>query len=128
MEIKFIELSDSKMQIIVKDVDVSFMNTLRRIVISEVPSMAIDEVVIVENSSMVQDEILAHRLGLVPLKTDLDSYNLPEECFCKSEFGCSQCRVSFALEVDAIEENRTVYSQNLKSESSDVSVSIDQVL
>jgi len=79
--------------------------------------MAIDEVVIIENSSMLHDEILAHRLGLVPLKTDLDSYNLPEECPCKSEFGCNLCRVAFTLDVEAGENTMTVYSKALQSEN-----------
>jgi DNA-directed RNA polymerase subunit D len=82
--------------------------------------MAIDEIVMVENSSILQDEIIAHRLGLIPLKTDLDSYNLPEECPCKSEFGCNLCRVTFALDVEAKEGSRTIYSGDLKSESESV--------
>jgi len=93
------------------------MNALRRLVISEVPCMAIDEIVMLENSSILQDEVIAHRLGLLPLKTDLDSYNLPEECPCKSEFGCNLCRVTLALEVEAKDGSRTIYSGDLKSES-----------
>lgn len=128
MDIEVIEKDDVNMRLIIRDVDVSFMNALRRIIISEVPTMAIDEVVVVENSSMLQDEILAHRLGLIPLKTDLDSYNLPEECPCKSEFGCSLCRVSFALEVEAGEENRTVLSGDLKSENPDIVPVSDKIV
>jgi len=105
---------------LVKDVDVAFMNTLRRIILAEVPCMAIDEVVIIENSSVLHDEILAHRLGLIPLKTDLDAYNLPEECPCKSEFGCNLCRVSLTLDVEAGEEGRVVYSGDLVSENPDI--------
>ncbi|MEM3626835.1 MAG: DNA-directed RNA polymerase subunit D, partial [Candidatus Bathyarchaeia archaeon] len=86
----------------------------------EVPCMAIDEVVIIENSSILQDEIIAHRLGLIPLKTDLDGYNLPEECPCKSEFGCNLCRVTLTLDVEAKEGTRTVYSGDLKSENPDI--------
>ncbi len=46
-------------------------NALRRTAMSEVPVLAIDEVGVVKNSSVMYDEILAHRLGLIPLKTDL---------------------------------------------------------
>jgi DNA-directed RNA polymerase subunit D len=116
-EVKVLEKDDTNMHILVRGVDVSFMNALRRIVLSEVPSMAIDEVVIIENSSVLQDEIIAHRLGLVPLRTDLDSYNLPEECSCRSEFGCNLCRVTLALDVEAKEGARTVYSADLISEN-----------
>ena len=79
--------------------------------------MAVDDVVILENSSVLQDEIIAHRLGFVPLKTDLDSYNLPEECPCKSEFGCNLCRVTLAIDVEAKDGPRTVYSGDLTSEN-----------
>ncbi|CAH0550527.1 unnamed protein product [Brassicogethes aeneus] len=45
-------------------------NTFRRIMLSEVPSMAIEKVHILNNTSIIQDEVLAHRLGLIPLKAD----------------------------------------------------------
>ncbi|NIQ05318.1 MAG: DNA-directed RNA polymerase subunit D, partial [Candidatus Korarchaeota archaeon] len=86
----------------------------------EVPCMAIDEVVVIDNSSVLQDEIIAHRLGLIPLKTDLDSYNLPEECSCQSQFGCNLCRVSLTLDAEAKEGTRTVYSKELISENPDI--------
>ena len=120
MEIEILEKNDISMKMLVKDVDVAFMNTLRRIILAEVPCMAIDEVVIIENSSVLHDEILAHRLGLIPLKTDLDAYNLPEECPCKSEFGCNLCRVSLTLDVEAGEEGRVVYSGDLVSENPNI--------
>jgi len=115
-----LEKDDSHVRLLIQGADVPFMNSLRRLVTSEVPSMAIDEVVIIENSSVLQDEIIAHRLGLVPLKTDLDSYNLPEDCPCKSEFGCNLCRVTLALDVDAKEGSKTVYSGNLASENPNI--------
>jgi DNA-directed RNA polymerase subunit D len=117
VEIKVLEKSEEQLRLLIRGVEVPYMNALRRLVISEVPCMAIDEIVMLENSSILQDEIIAHRLGLLPLKTDLDSYNLPEECPCKSEFGCNLCRVTLALEVEATEGSRTIYSGDLKSES-----------
>jgi len=51
-------------------VDVSFANALRRIMISEVPTMAIEIVYIDQNTSITHDEVLSHRLGLIPLKVD----------------------------------------------------------
>lgn len=93
------------------------MNALRRIALAEVPSMAIDEVVMIENSSILQDEIIAHRLGLTPLKTDLGGYNLPEDCECQSEFGCSLCRVTLTMNAESNEGTRTVYSGELVTEN-----------
>jgi len=120
LEIKVLEKNDAAMRLLIQEVSVAFMNAIRRIILSEVPCMAIDEVVIIENSSMLHDEILAHRLGLVPLKTDLDSYNLPEECPCKSEFGCNLCRVALTLDLEAGQNTTTVYSGALRSENPNI--------
>ena len=58
--------------------------------------MAISEVEVRSNDSILYDEILAHRLGLVPLKGDLRSYNLPSECSCKGA-GCAKCQVKMTI-------------------------------
>lgn len=82
--------------------------------------MAIDDVIIVENSSAMSDEILAHRLGLVPLITDLDRYVLPENCTCQSEFGCNKCRVVLSLDAEPKESAVIVYSGDIKSEDPNI--------
>jgi len=120
LEIKIIDKNDFVARLIIEGVDSAFMNSLRRIIVAEVPAMAIDDVVVIENSSMLHDEILAHRLGFIPLKTDLDSYNLPEECSCKSELGCNLCRASLTLDVEAEGSVRTVYSGDLVSENPNI--------
>ena len=120
MKIEVLEKDATNIRIIVRDADVTLMNALRRIALAEVPSMAIDEVVMIENSAILQDEIISHRLGLTPLKTDLETYNLPEDCACHSEFGCAQCRVTLTLDAEAKEGTRAVYSGELVSENPDV--------
>jgi DNA-directed RNA polymerase I and III subunit RPAC1 len=49
-------------------VDASIANAFRRILIAEIPTLAIEYVFISNNTSVIQDEVLAHRLGLIPLK------------------------------------------------------------
>ena len=120
MQIKIADKNDFFARLIIEGVDAAFMNSLRRVILAEVPAMAIDDVVVIENSSMLHDEILAHRLGFIPLKTDLGSYNLPEDCSCKSELGCNLCRVSLTLDVEAQGGGRTVYSGDLVSENPQV--------
>ena len=120
MKMEILEKTNNSLRIIIRDADVPLINALRRIALAEVPTMAIDEVVMIENSSILQDEIIAHRLGLTPLKTDLDSYNLPEECQCQSEFGCPQCRVTLTLDAEAKEGTRTVYSGEIVSENPEI--------
>ena len=51
-------------------VDASIANALRRILIAEVPALAIEHVYVWNNTSVIVDEVLAHRVGLVPLNVD----------------------------------------------------------
>ncbi len=51
-------------------VDAPVANALRRILLSEIPTMAIEKVLLFQNTSVIQDEVLAHRLGLIPIKVD----------------------------------------------------------
>ncbi len=120
MKIEILEKNDTNLRIVVKDADVPLMNALRRLALAEVPCMAIEEVVMIENSSILQDEIIAHRLGLTPLRTNLDQYNLPEACECQSEFGCPQCRVTLTLDAEAKDGTRTVYSGEIVSENPEI--------
>jgi len=120
VKIDILEKNDTNLRIIVRDADVPLMNALRRLALAEVPCMAIEEVVMIENSSILQDEMIAHRLGLTPLRTDLDAYNTPEECECQSEFGCQQCRVTLTLDAEAKEGTRTVYSGEIISENPEI--------
>jgi DNA-directed RNA polymerase subunit D len=127
LEIEVLEKDDRNIRLLVREADAQFMNALRRNIIADVPCMAIDEVVIIDNSSVLQDEIIAHRLGLIPLKTDLDSYNLSEKCSCESKFGCNLCRVSLTLDAEAKEGTRTVYSEELTSENPDITPVSDKI-
>ena len=62
------DLEENTMCFEVRDTDCSTVNSLRRVMVGEVVSMAIDLVTFEENTSVVNDEIIAHRLGLVPIK------------------------------------------------------------
>lgn len=57
-------------------------NTFRRLMLSEVPSMAIEKVYIHNNTSIIQDEVLAHRLGLIPLKADPGLFEFKYDSKC----------------------------------------------
>ncbi len=111
MEIKLISSTQEKLVFLLKGVNYTIANTLRRIMLVEVPTIAIDEVEFHKNSSALYDEIIAHRLGLVPLKTDLKAYKFKESCTCKGE-GCVKCQVTFTLTKKG---PCTVYASDLKS-------------
>src|SRR5919108_808194 len=119
MDIKVLSREQDTLRFVLSGVSPAFANALRRIILAEVPVMAIDDVMILENGSVMYDEILAHRLGLIPITTD-QSYNLPEECSCKSELGCEKCRAGFSLEIEAQDPVEVVYSSHLKPENTEV--------
>ena len=116
MKVNILEMTESSIRFIVKGINHTFSNALRRTMLAEVNPLAVDEVIFVENSSILHDEIIALRLGLIPIITDLESFRLPEECDCKSEFGCNSCRAILTLDVQAKNDILTVYSGDLKSE------------
>lgn len=111
MKVEFLEKGDNKIRFILNDVDEVFVNTLRRNILSNVPTMAVDEVTFQKNNSALFDEMLAHRLGLVVFKTDLKSYNLKEECKCKGE-GCAKCQLHVSLKAKG---PCTVYASDIKT-------------
>ena len=91
MKVTVLSVNEDTIRFIVDGIDNAFANALRRTIVSEVPTMAIEDIFYYENTSVVPDEILAHRIGMVPLKTDLEHYRLPSECDCKADLGCSKC-------------------------------------
>lgn len=98
MELEFKELKEDSLKFVLSDVEPSFANSIRRVILQGVPVMAIDEVEIVANDSVMSDEILAHRLGQIPLSTP-DGYLLPSECDCR-EGRCPNCSVTLSLVVE----------------------------
>lgn len=65
-----IRLDSTEMEFDLIGIHPFLVNSFRRLILSEVPSMAIEKVHVYNNTSVIQDEVLAHRLGLIPLKAD----------------------------------------------------------
>ncbi len=111
MDIKKLSYNPEKGRFVFKGTDVYYINTLRRTIANSVPTMAIDEVNFVENGSALYDEMIAHRLGLMPLTTDLKGYELGSKCKCKGK-GCARCRLALKLDKTG---PCTVYASDFKS-------------
>ena len=97
------------------------LNAIRRAIIEEVPTLAIDTVIFVENNSVLHDEALAHRLGLIPFVSSeaINKYRKPEECMDKpEETGCST-RAFLEVRNDNDEE-LVVLASHLRVEDPDV--------
>ncbi|KAK3802143.1 hypothetical protein RRG08_050029 [Elysia crispata] len=69
-QIDIISLSETDMEFDMVGIDAAVANAVRRILLAEIPTMAIESVAIWNNTSIIQDEVLAHRLGLIPIKAD----------------------------------------------------------
>ena len=110
MDIKPLNKQGNKLTFLIKDTTPAFVNSLRRIMTVEVPTMAIRRVTFVKNNSALFDEVLGHRLGMVPLVTDLSSYVLSEKCSCKGT-GCAKCQLIITLKAEG---PLTVYASDLK--------------
>ncbi|MEM5801997.1 MAG: DNA-directed RNA polymerase subunit D [Candidatus Aenigmatarchaeota archaeon] len=123
MKIKILQKNDSEIKFLVEGIKPGFASALRRIIISEMPTMAIEWVDFKKNDSIVNDEIIAHRLGLIPLTFDPDAYNLIKECTCKGK-GCSKCQVKLTLKKKG---PGMVYSGDLKSTAKDVRPIYDKI-
>ncbi|MED6192672.1 hypothetical protein PIB30_012273 [Stylosanthes scabra] len=71
-------LTDDDMEFDMIGIDPSLANAFRRILIAEVPTMAIERVYIANNTSLIQDEVLSHRLGLIPISADPRLFEYPD--------------------------------------------------
>jgi len=94
--------------------DISVANALRRVMISEVPTIAIDLVEIQVNSTVLNDEFIAHRLGLLPLNSvSVSEMEYSRDCQCAT--GCSKCTLKYILDVTCkTDQGMSVTSNDLK--------------
>jgi DNA-directed RNA polymerase subunit D len=116
MKVKILNKTDTEIKFSVEGISQSLASALRRVMLSEVPTMAIEWVDFKKNDSALNDEIIAHRLGLIPLTFDRKIYNLPSECSCNGK-GCSRCQVKLSLKKKG---PCTVYAEDLKSTDENV--------
>lgn len=124
MKVELIELREDRIRFLLKGISPAFANGIRRACLSEVPTLAVDEISIYDNTSVLFDEQLSLRIGLVPLVAeDLDEYSSPEDCICEGA-GCPGCRVDFML---TAEGPSTVYSRDMKFSDPTVRAAFDTI-
>jgi DNA-directed RNA polymerase subunit D len=109
MKVRLLDQKEDALKVLVEDTEPAFVNALRRVLIADVPKMAIEDVEFhlgpiraedgkeYESVAPLFDEMIAHRLGLVPIPTDLGLYNRREDCpTCHGE-GCPSCTIIYSL-------------------------------
>nr|GMD13506.1 DNA-directed RNA polymerases II, IV and V subunit 3-like [Ipomoea batatas] len=117
-KIKIREVKDDYMKFELRETDASMANALRRVMIAEVPTIAIDLVEIECNSTVLNDEFIAHRLGLIPLTSERAmSMRFSRDCdACDGDGQCEYCSVEFYLRVKCItDQTLDVTSKDLLS-------------
>lgn len=147
--IQITNLEEDQIDFVLSETDVSVANALRRVMIAEVTTLAIDQVFVHENTSVLLDEFIAHRIGLIPLRYTpraADGYQddyqqgplvyrqgslqrrFMEHRDCNCQGHCSKCSVTFELMADYDELQTdpdsdapiTVSSRQLESKDHDV--------
>jgi len=109
--IKLINKSNEKISF-KTDMGISLANAIRRSA-NYIPILAVDYLEITKNDSALYDEIIAHRVGLVPLKNE--DLRLPEDCDCEKEEGCGKCATKLKLSTSG---PCTVYSTDISPKGS----------
>ena len=117
MSLNIISQNEQKVSVKLKGIPLQYANALRRICLNGVPIYAIDTVDMMINSSVLADEGIAHRLGLIPLKTELSAVEQDND----------SDKIMFTLDSDETNETRTVLSGELKSQDSIVKPISDNI-
>ena len=122
-KVKILEVHDNRIVVLSQGYPLSLMNALRRVILSDVPTMAVDFAYFYDNNTGVYDEMIAHRLGLLPLASDeaLGRYKPGEECKGR-EPPDPECFVELVLEREVREEEQGVYVKASELVSSDPAV------
>tara|TARA_B100001750_G_scaffold218724_1_gene205079 strand:- start:1861 stop:2463 length:603 start_codon:yes stop_codon:yes gene_type:complete len=106
LSLQIINQDEQKISVKLQGIPLQYANALRRICLNGVPIFAIDTVDILENSSILADEGIAHRLGLIPLKTDLTTI----------ETTTDSDKIMLTLDSGDTAETRTIFSGDIESQ------------
>lgn len=115
-----IEDTREKLILVWSDSNPSLAHSLKRTMESEIPKMSIHIVQVFDNTSVIPDELIVQRLGIIPLlNTRIDQYLYNNECECESS-ECKSCSVYLTLNVVCVDDFMSVTSRHLISSDPNV--------
>ena len=117
MSLNIISQNDEKVSVKLKGIPLQYANALRRICLNGIPIYAIDTVDVLVNSSVLADEGIAHRLGLIPIKTELSDVQQNNE----------SDKIMFTLDSGETNQTRTILSGELKSQDETIKPISDNI-
>ncbi|KAG0597410.1 hypothetical protein M758_UG335800 [Ceratodon purpureus] len=112
LRVDIVSLNEEDIEFDIVGIDAAIANAFRRILIAEVPTMAIEKVYIANNTSVIQDEVLAHRLGLLPIKADPRLFNYKSE----EENANEKNTIVFKLDVVCTRKGERIMNGSVKSD------------
>ncbi|KAF9012332.1 DNA-directed RNA polymerase [Cyathus striatus] len=106
------ELKEDRVNFVLENVDLAFANSLRRVMMADIPTVAIDMVEIETNTTVLPDEFIAHRLGMVPLLSANcdEAIRYTRDCTCLA--GCSFCSILLMLNISCQDDNTMDVTSN----------------
>lgn len=106
-------LNSNTLNLMFTNIHFSFLNTLRRIIKQDIPMLAINKIRFEKYSGYMNEEMLAHRLSLIPIVCkNIDKVSYEKNCIC--DVGCKFCNIDFSLEKKSSDHALNVYSNDLK--------------
>jgi|TARA_B100001750_G_scaffold5318_1_gene4281 DNA-directed RNA polymerase subunit D len=117
LSFNIISQNDEKVSVKLKGIPLQYANALRRICLNGIPIYAIDTVDVLVNSSVLADEGIAHRLGLIPIKTELSAVQQNNE----------SDKIMFTLDSGETNQTRTILSGELKSQDETIKPISDNI-
>lgn len=119
------------MEVDITGIDAPLANALRRILIAEIPTIAFDKAIIYQNTTIIHDEVMAHRLGLIPVNIDSDlliekrsqddfdehnsvKFKLHVKCVRKEAYKNHKYEQIIDLAPEEYLENSTIYASDIK--------------
>ncbi|KAF2741059.1 DNA-directed RNA polymerase subunit D [Polyplosphaeria fusca] len=113
INVRFLEADSMHAKFIVQNFNLETANALRRVMLAEIPTMAIDIVEVLDNTTVLADEFIAHRLGLIPLDArGVEDLHYSRDCECESY--CENCSVVLSLNAKCVSGDiMKVYARDL---------------